>query len=184
MSCCGSPRPEGRSVPVGTTQQFPVSHQPTAHPGISPFPAAERSTFRPPNVPSPQPVHSLTPLNTTHSPPPPSTTTHGSVSTSPPPTAPQMGMFNRASVGDPTGSLGPLRRPSPAYPASGNANLLSTHQPSAAAPSSPPADEGKMSISIDFGERRFPDIPRRVRTDCYGPGTTFSGVVSVSAPSA
>ncbi|KAH9982005.1 actin-like ATPase domain-containing protein [Russula compacta] len=69
-----------------------------------------------------------------------------------------MPAFNRGSIVDHTSSLSPLRLPSPAYPASGNQNLLSTYQsPAAVPPSLPPTDEGKVSIAIDFG-------------------TTFSGV--------
>lgn len=71
-----------------------------------------------------------------------------------------MGTFNPSALVDPMGSLSPLRRPSPAYPAAGNPNLLSTYQPSLPIASSvPPMDEGKMSVSIDFGERRA-SLPR------------------------
>jgi hypothetical protein len=163
MSCCGNPRPpqsaqaQSRSVPVGTVQQFPVSHQPTAHPGITPFPAsADRSTFRPPNITSPQPVHSLSPLNGTHSPPPTASTAF-SLPPASPSGGPQMGMFSQTSVVDPTGTLNPLRRPSLTYSASGNQNILSTYQSSPAVPLLPPTDDGKMSVSIDFGEHRTPD---------------------------
>ncbi|KAH9993029.1 actin-like ATPase domain-containing protein [Russula vinacea] len=163
MSCCGNPRPpqsvqaQSRSVPVGTVQQFPVSHQPTAHPAITPFPAsADRSTFRPPNITSPQPVHSLSHLNGTHSPPPTASTAF-SLPPASPSGGPQMGMFNQTSVVDPTGTLSPLRRPSLTYSASGNQNIISTYQSSPTGPLLPPTDDGKMSVSIDFG-------------------TTFSGV--------
>ena len=183
MSCCGTPRPEdqAKSVSVGRVQQFPVSHQPTAHPGISPFPApTPNAPFRPPSIPSPQPIHSSSHLNGAHSPAPTSSTVQGSL----PSTGPHVNMFNRTSAVDPMGSLSPLRLPSPAYPASGNPNILSTYQSSVAAPSLPPMDEGKMSVSIDFGEHRSLDhTPHRVRTD-HGSGTTFSGVVSISAPQA
>ncbi|KAI9451257.1 hypothetical protein BJY52DRAFT_1298655 [Lactarius psammicola] len=161
MSCCGSVRTDegnSRSAPTGgTLQPFPISHQPTAHPGINPF--LEKSTFHPPSVSSPPPVHALSQFGGTHSPPPPSSTTHGSLAPSPPPQSPQMNMFHGTSSADLSGSLNPLRRPSPSYPASGNPNLLSTYRPSVAipAPSVPTTDEGKMSVSIDFG-------------------TTFSGV--------
>ena len=55
----------------------------------------------------------------------------------------------------------------------------------------PPIDEGKVSVSIDFGERR-PSLSRPNPRACafetddsyvHGSGTTFSGVVSVSAHS-
>lgn len=179
MSCCGSPRPEGtdksvpavgtRSVPVGggglQHQQYPVSQQPMAHPGIiSPFPppTADASSFRPADITPPQAVYPMAHLNgTAHSPPPPTASTpHSSV---PPPSSPsnvpQMGMYTSASppVVDPNGPLSPLRRPSPTYTTSGSSNppnLLSTYQSSTTMPSLPPVDEGKMSVSIDFGERR------------------------------
>jgi hypothetical protein len=153
MSCCGTPRPENqaKSVSAGTVQQFPVSHQPTAHPEISPFSApAPEPSFRPPYLPSPPPVHSSSHLNGAQSPAPTLSTVHGSL----PSPGPQVGMFNRTSAVDPIGSFSPLRLPSPAYPASGNPNILSMYQSSAAVPSLPPMDEGKMSVSIDFGEHR------------------------------
>jgi hypothetical protein len=162
MSCCGNPRPpaqtpQSKSVNASTLQQFSVSQQPAAHPGISPYstPAPEMSPFRPPNISTPQPVHPSPYLNGYHSPPPTSSTAHGSIPPSPPSAGPQAGMFNRASVVDPTRSLSPLQRPSPAY---ATPNLLSTY-PSAAVPSLPHPDEGKMSVSIDFGERRPPEPP-------------------------
>jgi hypothetical protein len=180
MSCCGSARPEAatdknvpavgtRSVPVGgggalQQQQFPVSQQPMAHPGImSPFPPpSDALSFRPPDITSPPGVYPMAHLNgTAHSPPPltVSTAVHSSIPPSPPSNVPQMGMYTSASppVVDHNGPLSPLRRPSPTYPTSGSSNspnLLSTHQSSATMPSLPPIDEGKMSVSIDFGERR------------------------------
>jgi hypothetical protein len=179
MSCCGSPRPQDKSIPtVGTRsvpvgggalqqqqqqqQQYPVSQQPTAHPGIiSPYhPPADASSFRPPDINSPPAVYPMAHLNgTAHSPPPTVSTLHGSV---PPSPVPQMGMYTSASppLLDPNVSLSPLRRPSPTDPTSGSSsppNLLSTYQSSATMPSMPPIDEGKVSVSIDFGERRPPE---------------------------
>ncbi|KAH9052022.1 hypothetical protein EDB83DRAFT_2521887 [Lactarius deliciosus] len=146
MSCCGSARTDdgnSRSAPTGgTLQPFPISHQPNAHPGINPF--LEKSSFHPPSISSPPPVHALSQFGGTHSPPPPSSTTHGSLAPSPPPQSPQMNMFHDLAL---------------LIPAAGNPNLLSTYRPSIAipAPSVATTDEGKMSVSIDFG-------------------TTFSGV--------
>ncbi|KAI0297007.1 hypothetical protein B0F90DRAFT_1742262 [Multifurca ochricompacta] len=155
MSCCGTSRsPNTKSAPIGTLQPFPITHQPTAHPGISPF--TEKSSFHPPSISPPPATHSLFRVNGNQSPPPPSSTTHGSAAPSPPPIAPQFGAFNQNSTVDVTGSLSPLRRPSPSHPASGNPNLLSTYQSSAPLSNSS-MDEGKVSVSIDFG-------------------TTFSGV--------
>jgi hypothetical protein len=160
MSCCGSARPhEGnsRSAPAGgTVQPFPISHQPIAHPEINPY--AEKSTFQVPSISSPPPVHALSQFGGTQSPPPPSSTTHGSVAPSPPPQSPQFNSsFHGSSLADLSGSMNTLRRPSPSYPAAGNPNLLSTYRPSVAipAPSVPTTDEGKMSVSIDFGKLRI-----------------------------
>ncbi|KAI0289646.1 hypothetical protein BC826DRAFT_597825 [Russula brevipes] len=164
MSCCGDTRPANTNGTVGTHQPYPVSNQPTPHPGISPF--LEKGTFQPPNIsPPPAAAQSFSHFSSAQSPPPTSPTLHGSNAPSPPPTISQMSAFNRGSVADPTGSLSPLRRPSPAYPATGNQNLLSAYQTSVSVPPSlPTTDEGKMSVSIDFGERRFLDyVPRRVQ---------------------
>lgn len=162
MSCCGSARTyEGnsRSAPAGgTVQPFPISHQPAPHPEINnPYDELKTTPFQVPTISSPPPVHALPQfgVNGTQSPPPPSSTTHGSVAPSPPPQSPQFnGSFHGSSLADISGSLNPLRRPSPSYPAAGNPNLLSTYRPSVAipAPSMPTADEGKMSVSIDFGK--------------------------------
>jgi hypothetical protein len=164
MSCCGTPRPEAtiKSVPVGggalQQQQFPVSQQPTGNPGIiNPFPPpTEASSFRPPDITTPPAVYPMTHLNgTAHSPQPTASTMHSSV----PSTVPQVGMYTSTSppIVDSSSPLSPLRRPSPTYPTSGSSNppnLLSTYQSSGTMPSLPPVDEGKMSVSIDFGERR------------------------------
>jgi hypothetical protein len=170
MSCCGSPRPpvSDRSVPVGVgtsgalqQQPFPVSEQPVGHPAISPFPApanAASSSFRPPEITPPPLVYPMAHMNgTAHSPPP---TASSSIPPSSPSTIPQMATYASPSTAvDPNGPLSPLRRPTPTYPASGSShatNLLSTYQSSAAMPSLPPINEGKVSVSIDFGERRRP----------------------------
>jgi len=179
MSCCGASRLPStekgvsvvgtRSAPVGSAlqqqQEFPVSEQPTAHPGISPFPfPGEASSFRPPDITTPPPVHSMAHLTgTANSLPPTSSTVHGSLPPSPShqSTIPQMGMYGSASpVVDPNGPLSPLRRPSPTYPTSGSPNppnLLSKHYSSADMPTMLPIDEGKMSVTIDLGERRPPE---------------------------
>ena len=185
MSCCGAARPQAtdksvtaigtRSVPVGggtlqqqqqqyqqqQQQQFPVSLQPAAHPGINPFPPpADASTFRSPDIITPPPpAFPMTHLNgiNAHSPPPSASTWNSSSPPSPPLPVPQMGIY----TGDPNAPLSPLRRPSPIYPTSGSPNqpnLLSTYQSSATMPSLPPVDEGRMSVSIDFGERRPPEL--------------------------
>jgi hypothetical protein len=160
MSCCGQSRSqEVRSNTVNTLQPFPISQQPTPHPRIDPFPQKPSPNL--PTIPSPTQVHPFAGLTGNQPSPPSSSTAHGgSVTSSPPPLLDsQMVAFGRGgSTADAVGSLSPLRRPSPSYPASGSTspNLLSTYQPSAAFPSSlpPTTDEGKMSVAIDFGERR------------------------------
>ena len=161
MSCCGNSRSENAIRPMGTLQPYPITtQQPSPHPLITPF-QDKQQAFQPPSIVSPPPVHAVPRFNGgAQSPPPPSTTTHSSLPpSSPPPALSQMGAFNLV---DPTGSLNPLRRPSPAYPAAGNPNILSTYQ-SPALPmtaSVPPTDDGKMSVSIDFGESlASPDEP-------------------------
>ena len=184
MSCCGQVRAgdnRGNVPAASTLQPFPISDQPTAHPSISPF--GEKSSFHPPGISSPPPVHSISQFNETHSPPPPSTTTHGSLAPSPPPQSPQNHLFLGGSSLDP--SLNTLRRPSPSYPAaSGIPNLLSTYRPSIAAPvpSAPVLDEGKVSVSIDFGKLLSTYTVELSLNGHCGPGTTFSGVVSISLP--
>lgn len=160
MSCCGNPRTENAVRPAGAYQPYPLTtQQPSPHPVITPFQekpyqpyqqSFQSQPFQPPGITSPPQVHTMPHMNGgAQSPPPPSTMTHSSLPpSSPPPSLPHMGGFN-----DPTGSLSPLRRPSPAYPAGGNQNILSTYQGSAPPMSAsvPPTDEGKMSVSIDFG---------------------------------
>lgn len=183
MSCCANPRsllPDKivsavgtrsgtRSIPIsGGVQQHheeqsPVSQQPSFYPEISPFPISPHtdvSSFRAPDISPPPVAYSITHLNgTAHSPPPTASTMHSSIPPSSPVSVPLMGgMYSSNSpVVDPNGPLSPLRRPTPTYPSSGSSNspnLLSTYHSSAPMTSLPPIDEGKVSVSIDFGERR------------------------------
>jgi len=173
MSCCGSPRPPQAIVKSGSAggalqqqQHFLVSQQPTTHPGIiNPFPQpADVSSYRPPEITPPSAVYPMVHLNgtTAHSPPTTASTMYGSVPPSPPSTLPrpQTVMYTSASPPpvDPNGPLSPLRRPSPTYPAPGSPklpNLMSTYPLSGTmSPPLPSIDEGKVSVSIDFGERR------------------------------
>lgn len=155
MSCCGESRPQSGVRPVGTLQPYPITtQQPSSHPVITPFQEKPFQPFQPPNVVSPPPVHAVPhPNGGSQSPPPQLNTGLGSFPpASPPSTLAQMGTFNR----DAPGSLSPLQQPSAAYSPAGNPNILSTYQGSATPmPTSvPPTDEGKMSVSIDFGEPR------------------------------
>lgn len=180
MSCCGSPRSpqDTGSSSGGTLHPFPISDQPSPHPRIDPFPE-KQSARNPPSISPPPPAHTFSRLTANQPSPLPSSTTHGSTTSSPPPQSSQIGTFSNGSTADAAGSTSTVQRPNPSYPTSGNPNLLSTYQSSAPIPASLPlTDEGKMSVAIDFGERHA-CTTCCARTDAYGSGTTFSGVVSV-----
>ncbi|KAI0316964.1 hypothetical protein OF83DRAFT_1123827, partial [Amylostereum chailletii] len=175
MSCCGTARAKSdirnSAVPYSTGI---VSHQPGAHPGAL-FPNGHEKAFQAPSIVTPPPPsHPYGLPGAPHSPPPRSVLTSGSHSPTP---QPQYGPLSPNSSYDlsrnpPFATNGSLVRPEAAYPGQ-NPSLLQTFpgassQPAFTASSlnghgggqvySPPStDEGKMSVSIDFG-------------------TTFSGV--------
>ncbi|KAA1466844.1 actin-like ATPase domain-containing protein [Dentipellis sp. KUC8613] len=149
MSCCGSSRtPEAdRNSAEAPLSPYPVNVQPVAHPN----PYFPQST-----IPSPPPAT----LNDHRTPPPPQS--YGSHS--PPPQQQfQSSSYNLAAPAPAFNE--PLLRPNATYATSSPAFLPQQYGPhsvtTAAAPGqsfAPPlTDEGKMSVSIDFG-------------------TTFSGV--------
>jgi hypothetical protein len=191
MSCCGNPRLQAagnsvsaavgtRSVSAGARQQQPVSQQPTSHPGIvSPFPPPSdaSSPFRPPDItPPPAAMYPMAHLNgAAFSLPPPlppkSPPMMYGMRPSSPTAVQQMGVYSSASpIVDHNGYMAPLRRASLAYSSYGSSNspnLLTAYQSPTTLSSLPPVDEGKVSVSIDFGERRPTTepspIPRRAR---------------------
>ncbi|RDB19633.1 Heat shock protein 12B [Hypsizygus marmoreus] len=160
-NCCGESVTaekkvqNGNSIPLGTITQQPVL-QPTLNPPL----------FQQPNISPPPPTlqNGNTSWGQSYS-PPPNMTQFGSYaqSTSPPPMATYNGsMFNGSNYA----TSDPLARPGSAHHPSYSSGspppqimmgpgLSSTPIPPK--PLSPPPDEGKMSIAIDFG-------------------TTFSGV--------
>ena len=152
MGCCGEPITAENATsnrPQAYPQNAITNQQPTPQPGL------EKFLFQQPTIPSPPPVHSQLQSGT---PQPPS----WGVTPFPypsPPSPPAQSSFNSSSA---FLSNEPLLRPSSAHQSTyGTSPSISTAhlslgQRMASPPlpktSSPPPDEGKMSISIDFGE--------------------------------
>lgn len=145
MPCCGTPAgnkgADEKNRPYSQyPQQSPINQQPSLHPGLG----WQEKPYHPPTIPSPPPTHYS--HGTSHSPPPqsnfsqayqhpgfnPSTlsgTTYQAPSTTrPPPSLPPSP--------PPVGSYGPVSVVSPPPPTKGYTI---------------PTDEGKLSVSIDFG---------------------------------
>jgi len=173
MPCCGTPTgkqgADVRNRPYSQyPQQSPINHQPSPHPVLG----WQEKQYQPPTIPSPPLTHYSHPNS--NSPPPqsilnssypqpgfnPSTLSGASYQTSsivrPPPSLPPSP--------PPVGSYGPISTVSPPPPTKGY--LI-------------PTDEGKLSVSIDFGT----SIPSSLEHSLPFPdhfnftGTTFSGIV-------
>ncbi|THH09897.1 hypothetical protein EW146_g8542 [Bondarzewia mesenterica] len=164
MSCCGTSRNANhRNSAQAPLSPHPTSQQPGAHPGAV-YP--QKQSFQQPSIPTPLPTHPsnslnghyLNPLLNGHQSPPPQSLMTGS-SHSPPLMQQQ---YNSSYNVTATAYQNTLMKPNPTY-LGGTSSLLSpSYAPTSvtvpvSADFSPPSDEGKMSISIDFG-------------------TTFSGV--------
>lgn len=200
MGCCGEPanQPDSqgtnRSIATGlAVAGKPVVHQPSPQSNPS---WQEKPTFQAPGIATPPPVlqhgqnstseawhqqgqqeaqfDPYASLNRTASPPAGSATLvngstngHGYPPTSPSPP------FGQAQTP-------PLMQPNPVYMPSTSMTVTSRHSVSPGQSAFiPPSDEGKLSVSIDFGTRLL------IRSEVYRllsayifPGTTFSGVVS------
>lgn len=168
MSCCGTAKTQGvNRQEVNLSPSTPIAQQPSPHPGAL-FP--EKQSFTAPSISPPPAAHTYNSLNGHQSPPPSSLT-----STSPPPMIPQFNSFNgdlqSQPLFDPSSMAPPfqdnLLRPSPTYPGSvGSRPSAYSPQaisvmPSSNAGFSPPlSDEGKMSISIDFGMSSIFSLPQ------------------------
>ena len=176
MGCCGEPREKqdngSKQNEVGVV--YPTSQQPSPHPGA----LAEKNQFIPPSIPSPPQTQQFGAASPQLSPPlmqqqpwmnqnqqqaspagfnlPPGAYNpyHANGSPSPPPqaaTSPFQGMNG-------VGQSNSFARPSPvpyAYDPQTRSSVMMTTQAPPAAPRTPGApviDEGKMSVSIDFGE--------------------------------
>ena len=160
MSCCGEPnKPKDDVNRVSPYTNGTVNRQP----GLHPAPQFHES-FQQPNIPSPIPSHphgqnTMNSLNghqhvpsnwSTHSPSPPPVNQFGAPGVNNTFNGPVTGFSQRQ----------PLLSPSPTHNASHRSNTTSPHM-STSSPSMatfsgrqdfrPPLDEGKMSVSIDFG---------------------------------
>ena len=149
MSCCGTSRsPVDRNSAQAPLSPHPISHQPSPHPGAV-FPE-KTQWLQQPSIPSPPLAHPYNSLNGHHSPKPHSFVSGGS--NSPPPMQQQFTSFTH----DPYNQSS-LTKPNPSY-VGGSLGMLSptfgitSVTPSVSGEFSPLSDEGKMSISIDFGE--------------------------------
>lgn len=169
MGCCGEPydKPATNGQKQVGNNGYPIVQQPTPHPGAQ----FQEKQFQQPSIPSPPPTHqfgqngfpqqSWTPVSTQSPSPHPNQpyNPYGmSGTTSPGPIAPQFsgttlnGMHPNGSFPAPT--PGHLLSPSLSAPVMTTSRVTQNPVPQV-------SDEGKMSVSIDFG-------------------TTFSGVVSLA----
>ena len=172
MGCCGEPREKKEASQNEVGVVYPTSQQPSPHPGA----LAEKQQFIPPSIPSPPPSHAqqfgmtTPPMMQQQSwmsqgqqqatpqgfslPPGAHNPFQGSSSPSPPPpiASPQFPGMN--GMGQDT----TFARPSPfpyGYNQQNRSSVMMTTQVPSAIPRTPGApviDEGKMSVSIDFGE--------------------------------
>lgn len=149
MGCCGDPiTPESATENRPTYLQNTISNQQP-----SPQPGLEKLLFQQPTIPSPPPVHSQLPSPT---PQPPSWGVTPFNQYTFPPSLPAPGQFT--FNGSNSLMNEPLLRPSSAHQSlhTTSPSMSAVHPMMSAPPlpriSSPPPDEGKMSISIDFGE--------------------------------
>lgn len=145
MSCCGTPAAKkgadekNRQYPQYPTQS-PVNQQPSPQPGLG----WQEKPYQPPSIPSPPPTHYS--HGTSHSPPPQSTLNHSY----------QQPGFNPNNLGGTTYPAPSITRPPPSLPPSpppvGSYGPISTVSPlSPTKGYTIPTDEGKLSVSIDFG---------------------------------
>lgn len=170
MGCCGEPydqtQNEKQFIP---NNAYPVVQQPLAHPGAQ----FQDKQFQPPPIPSPLPVQQFPGQNGANivngfpqqqqqqlwqqpqSPPPNAGNPYNTytVPASPSP-VPVMSQYTGQTVnGANLGST--LQRPTPSYFGTPNSTIMTTSKiNSLRSPEPmPAADEGKMSVSIDFGKR-------------------------------
>lgn len=172
MSCCGEPnKPKDEANRVAPFNGQTVNQQPGPHPGVQYH--EKQASFQQPTIPSPTPTHPYgqqsfnghnghqqTPSNwSQHSPSPPPMNQFGAYG-APGLPAPTPSSFNGSSTA--YSQHQSLLQPSPVHNASFRGNTSSPHTsmtsppPMTATPMPrqdfrPPSDEGKMSVSIDFG---------------------------------
>lgn len=179
MGCCGEPY----EAPEPVTEKhvvnpYPTTMQPSPHPGAQFL----DKPYQTPSIPSPPPSHQFGGPNGYQTPPPAAWTpvphspppgTGSPYSQFPPPGSPPPGagplspqfggMSNGPLSPQFTGTTlngmtpnGSLQRPTPVHAMhSGSATMTTSRVGRGASVSAiPPMDEGKMSVSIDFGELR------------------------------
>jgi hypothetical protein len=198
MSCCGEPANNSKEPSNRPTQHNPqsVTRQPGPHPG--PQFQNQPASFQQPNITAPAPTHqfngfaqnSLQQQPWEPKPSPGPQFNPYQPSSSPPLSTPSPGGWNGSqnTYNGTNGSYSttgnqPLISPSPAQLRSSSVSPGLTSPPPIRPPSrdqqsyAPPSDEGKMSVSIDFGP--FPFHWSTLSSFSYFiAGTTFSGVVS------
>lgn len=145
MSCCGTPTAnkgadeKNRQYPQ-YPQQSPINQQPGPQPGLG----WQEKPYQPPTIPSPPPTHYS--HGTSHSPPPQSTFSNSY----------QQPGFNPNNLSGMAYPAPSVVRPPPSSPPSpppfGSYGPISTVSPlSPTKGYAIPTDEGKLSVSIDFG---------------------------------
>jgi hypothetical protein len=188
MPCCGKPSPprmsnSSKPLPqqsgaVGTQPglQPMMMEKPTQFNHVSPPPQVHANAFNP-NAPfqQPQTTGNQQQWHTTPSPPPRTTNDFGSFNTGASSTAFGPSTFNGSMLSGQT-----------PYNTSPQASLLRSASPPASnmlygQPKGAPQDEGKMSVSIDFGMSFRFQLLLPIAY-CHFLGTTFSGVVSSRYP--
>jgi hypothetical protein len=153
MSCCGEPA--NKVVPQQPTHvhHATVTQQPGLHPGLE-----KPQMFQQPMIPTPPPAHAQNgapaPWGQSFSPPP--VNQFGGYTPSPPQVNGQSynGSIFNASSGF-SSMNEPLVRPGSAHHPTYSTGSPPPHMSIGSSPPpkavSPPPDEGKMSVSIDFG---------------------------------
>ena len=144
MPCCGTPAgtkgvDEKNNAYPQYPQQSPINQQPGPQPGLG----WQEKPYQPPTIPSPPPTHYS--HGTSHS-PPPSNFNHSY----------QQSGFNPSTLSGTTYQAPSIIRPPPSLPPSpppvGGYGPISTVSPPPLTKGYVvPADEGKLSVSIDFG---------------------------------
>ena len=145
MPCCGTPTgkqgADMKNRPYSQyPQQSPINQQPSPYPVLG----WQEKQYQPPTIPSPPPTHYSHPSS--HSPPPQSTLNHS---------FPQPG-FSPSTLSGATYQTPSIVRPPPSLPPSpppvGSYGPISTVSPPPPTKGYLiPTDEGKLSVSIDFG---------------------------------
>jgi len=144
MSCCGTPAgnqgADGKNLPHSQyPPQSPINKQPGPQPGLG----WQEKPYQPPTIPTPPPTHY----------------SHGT-SNSPPPSnfnnSYQQSVFNPSTQSGTTFQSPSIVRPPPSLPPS--PPPVGSYGPVSVVSPPPPAigyiiptDEGKLSVSIDFG---------------------------------